>query len=286
MRILVTGAGGFVGGALVDSLQRADGCEVVALSRSAAPDDLAFGAKWLRCDLRSEIPLAEGVDYIIHCAALRNSCGLPVKDFIEGNLAMTEQVAAYGRKVGIKGLIFASSLSVHGHIGSGVVDEHTDIVNPSPYGISKHLCELVLQEQSRYFPVISMRLCGVVGKGAHEVWLAGVLQSALRGESIEIHNAGSLFNNILHTDDLCGFVYNAMKSGFTGCNALPLASCKPMTIRDVVAAIIAETGSSSAIVDAGVAGNPFLICNESAISRFNYTPVAVATNLVKFSRSV
>lgn len=285
MKVLVTGAGGFIGGTLAVRLQETDRVEVIALSRTAAPDGPASGMRWLRCDLTREIPLDEGVDYIIHCAALQEPSDMPVRDFIECNLAMTGQVAAYGRRVGAKGVIFASSLSLHGRIRGGMVDERTGIIDPSPYGISKHLCELVLQECSPHFPTISLRLCGVVGRGAQNIWLARVLSSTFRGEPVEISNADSLFNNVLHTDDLFGFVLNLMKSGFCGFSAFPLASGGPMTVRDVVSGIIASTGSSSEIIDMGEGGTPFLISSEYARRRFGYVPPDVATALTKYVRT-
>jgi hypothetical protein len=57
-----------------------------------------------------------------------------------------------------------------------------------------------------------------------------------------------------------------------------------MTIRDVVARIISDTGSSSGIVDGGMAGNPFLISNEYAIGRFGYEPPEVASALAGYCR--
>jgi len=283
---MVTGAGGFIGGALTAGLQGTGSCALVAQSRSTAPAGLAAGIRWLQCDLRKEIPLDDAVDYIVHCAALQDYSRMPVKDFIDCNRAMTEQVAAYGRKTGVRGIIFTSSISLHGQISTKLVDEYTEIVNPSPYGFSKQVCERALLAQSADIPAVALRLCGVVGAGAKNIWLSSVLRSARCGEPVEIHNAESLFNNLLHTDDLVVFVQNLMRSGFTGFSAFPLASRLPMTIRDVAAEIISAVGSSSKIVDKGVAGTAYLISNEYAGSRFGYQPAEVATNLVKFARSV
>lgn len=285
MRILVTGAGGFIGGTFAARLQGADGCDVVALTRTAPPEGSYFGVRWVRGDLSRGIPQDEGVDYIVHCAALQNYDHMPVKDFIECNLAMTRQVAAYGRRVGVKGIIFTSSISLHGQISSKLLDEHTEIDCPSPYGISKQLCERILQEQSTDIPVVALRLCGVVGEGAKDVWLARVLQTARRGEPVEIYNAASLFNNVLHTDDMVGFVLNLIRCGFTGFSAFPLASSMPMTIRDVAALIVSASGSSSTIVDCGAVSNAYLISNEYAVSRFGFVPSEVAANLIKFACS-
>jgi UDP-glucose 4-epimerase len=282
MRVMVTGAGGFIGGTLAVRLQGAGGCDVVALSRSVAPDGLTSGIRWVQCDPLKELPLDDRVDYIVHCAALQDYRHMPVKDFIDCNRTMTEQVAAYGRKVGVQGIIFTSSISLHGQISTNLVDEHTEIINPSPYGLSKQMCEHLLLEQSADVPVVALRLCGVVGVGAKDIWLSRVLRSARRGEPVEIHNADSLFNNVLHTDDLAGFVQNLMGCGFTGFSAFPLASGRPMTIRDVAEKIISASGSSSNIVDKGATGNPYLISNEYATKRFGYVPSEVITNLIKY----
>jgi len=283
MRVLVTGAGGFIGGAIARGLVETHKHEVIGMYRTKLPAAKISGLKMQRCDLRGGINLAEQVDFVIHCAALQNFDGIPVKEYIDTNLAITEHVAGYAQSAGVKGLVFASSISLHGEIKSEVVDEHTGIINPTLYGVLKHQCEAVLRDYETSFPTIALRLCGVVGSGSANNWLSRVRESARRGEDIPVFNADRAFNNILHTDDLLGFMTLLMERGFSGFNAFPLASIKPISIREVVEEVVKGLNSRSRIIDKGAGGNPFLISSEYAISKFDYNPSQVRDNLQKFA---
>jgi len=282
MKILVTGASGFVGRAIMKGLVQTGRHEVVGLSRRLPSQWEIPGARCICCDLTEGVALAEQVDYIVHCAAARNLQNTPLRNFMAANLAMTGNVAKYGSDVGVKGVIFTSSVSIHGEIRAEVVDENTAITNPTAYGISKSLCERILQDYQRYFPVVALRLCGVVGPGAENVWLARVLSAALRGEAIHIVNAQRPFNNVLHTDDILRFVLSLTENGFSGFNAFPLASGFPLTIRSVVEEIVRGTSSAARIIDDGVTDYSYTISNDYAIDHFNYEPGEVMANVMKY----
>jgi nucleoside-diphosphate-sugar epimerase len=77
MRIFVTGASGFVGGAAVARFVTA-GHEVSAMSRSEKSDAAirALGASPVRCDLESvAAEHMRGADVVLHCAAFVEQWG-------------------------------------------------------------------------------------------------------------------------------------------------------------------------------------------------------------------
>lgn len=285
MKIFVTGAGGFIGHILADGLQQG-GHEVIGLYRSSGPRLPSTGIVRLEWDLSRGIPLADEVDYIVHCAALQNPSGISVKEFIDTNLAMTENVLLYAKRSGVKGVIFTSSVSLHGEVRSGLVSENTDRVNPSVYGVSKYLCELMLRDCAAQIPSVSLRLCGVIGSGADKCWLANLLAKAVRGEDIQIVNKDGLFNNVVHTDDLLQLLLSLLANGFSGFNAFPIASKSPVSIAAVVNEIISATGSCSKMIDNGLTANSFTISNDVAVSGFHYQPSGVVDNLQKFVKEM
>lgn len=285
--ILVTGAGGFVGGAVARGLQATSEYNIIGVSRKATPDLETCGIRVLQCDLERGFSFDEPLDFIIHCAAVQDFELLPVKDFIEANLAITENIARFGKSAGVKGVIYASSVTLHGDIRGGKLDELSDRVNPSVFGVSKCLCETILRNYAAYFPTIALRLCGVVGPdaGATRTWLSKVKSQAICGEDITIVNADKPFNNLVHADDLLRFIRLLIKVGFSGFNAFPIASREPITISEVVGAVVEGIGSSSRIIDKGPSENSFIISNDFATKRFGYEPLTVRDNLRKFAVS-
>jgi nucleoside-diphosphate-sugar epimerase len=281
---LITGVNGFVGRALARGMQQGEH-EVIGFSRTLPTDCHDLKINWIQGDLINEIHLNEGIDYIVHCAAIQNCQSLSVREFIDANLKMTENVARYGKKMGVKGLIFTSSISLHGEIRGNIVNINTDRINPSPYGLSKYLCELVLQEYQEYFPVVALRLCGVVGRGARNIWLSRVLALAECGEDITIYNSDMPFNNILHTYDLLGFLSLLLERGFNGFSAFPIASVEPISIREVVDEVVKGLSSNSRIIDKGSFENSFIISSEFASSHFGYIPSPVRDSLRKYLQS-
>jgi nucleoside-diphosphate-sugar epimerase len=287
MRILVTGADGFIGRIIAEGLQKRGGYEVVGLCRAGIPEKNLPGMTWVVSDLLSrEVPLLQDLDYIVHTASVQDSRGLTISDFIGMNLAMTENVANLGRRAGVKGVVHTSSIDVHGEVRSGILDENTDRINPSLYGVSKYLCERLLEENCSSFSTISLRLCGVIGPGAHRGWIASVLAHAIAGESIGIYNETEMFNNVIHTDDILQLLLILFTSGFTGFKAFPIASSGSVPIRNVVEQIVEAVGSSSKIVSTAAKAKPFMISSCFAMDRFMYAPTAVSDNLGKYVREM
>jgi len=113
MRILVTGAGGFLGGAVVRAAL-ARGHAVTALVRGERQVELA-PARVVRRDLAQSMELEElvsGHDAVIHCAAsMRNDAAEQQRDTVEATRAL---VAALERS-GVGRFVLASSLAVYDH---------------------------------------------------------------------------------------------------------------------------------------------------------------------------
>src|SRR4051794_22461968 len=111
--ILVTGGGGFLGGAIVRQLI-ARGDAVRSFTRSAYPwlDDI--GVAQHHGDLTDQAALAaalQGCDAVIHVAAKAGVWGRS-RDFFSTNVTGTETVIAACRSVGVTKLVYTSTPSV------------------------------------------------------------------------------------------------------------------------------------------------------------------------------
>lgn len=116
MKALVTGGGGFLGGAVV-RLLRARGDAVRSFTRSAYPwlDELGVEQSLGDlADLAAVERAAEGCDIVYHVAAKAGAWGR-YADFFNTNVTGTENVIAACKKLGIRKLVYTSTPSVvHG----------------------------------------------------------------------------------------------------------------------------------------------------------------------------
>jgi UDP-4-keto-D-QuiNAc 4-reductase len=153
MTVLVTGANGFVGHAVVERLLR-DGVGVRAATRAAADRslggtqalpglDLARGTDWSTA--------LRGIDAVVHCAArvhvMREQDADPLAAFrrinVDGTLALAEQAAA----AGVRRFVFVSSIGVNGAATASAQPFRADDAPAphSPYAQSKLEAEQALQ---------------------------------------------------------------------------------------------------------------------------------------------
>jgi nucleoside-diphosphate-sugar epimerase len=151
MKILITGATGFVGQHLLDEL-RQDKLSVRVLSRKKDP---VFwfplpGMEIVQCDLGNEAGLGkafEGIDVIVNLAA-------EIQDadkFESTNIKGAEHIIAAAKKNGIKKIVHLSSVGVAGMQYSRkrvIVDEHFPCDPKNGYERSKLAAEKLLGEFS------------------------------------------------------------------------------------------------------------------------------------------
>ncbi|MGA0571658.1 UDP-glucose 4-epimerase family protein [Variovorax sp. VNK109] len=144
MKILVTGATGFVGKALSNRLREDPTNTVVETSRSRKGPELAGGTDWSG--------LLAHVDCVVHAAArvhvMKESAADPLAEFrrvnVDGTLALARQAA----KCGVRRFVFVSSVKVNGESTlPGRPFRETDVPAPQDsYGYSKHEAESALRE--------------------------------------------------------------------------------------------------------------------------------------------
>ena len=169
MRVVVTGASGFIGRAVVPAL-RARGQEVRALDR-AAPGDLAGLVDW-------PAPLA-GASGVVHLAVLAHS-----RDAGEARLRSVnvDAAIALGRAAAATGvkMLFMSSVKVLGEETPGApFDESSPLVPQDAYGRAKAAAETAL----RAIPGLALTVLRpplVYGPGVKANFLA-LLRAVARG---------------------------------------------------------------------------------------------------------
>ena len=175
MKVLITGASGFVGGALCSHLVSRD-FDIVATVRNLP------NAHVPRVDYRIVTKLdaatdwhnaLAGVQTVIHCAArvhvMRDHAQDPLTEFRRVNTQGTETLARAAARSGVKRLIFLSSIKVNGESTLPVspFDEASPAKPQDSYAISKWEAEQALTRVSAEtgLEVVVLRCPLVYGPG-------------------------------------------------------------------------------------------------------------------------
>jgi nucleoside-diphosphate-sugar epimerase len=170
--ILVTGANGFVGRQVVETL-RMRGRDVLPVVRRAAPDvrgAVAVG----NLEANPDWPgILGGVDCIVHCAArahvLKEESADPLTAFRIVNRDASLALARAGGAAGVRRFIFLSSIGVLGRETSGRPFRADDAPAPhSDYAIAKAEAETGLREiaAASGIELVIIRPPLVLGRGA------------------------------------------------------------------------------------------------------------------------
>lgn len=161
-RVLVTGASGFIGRALLPALASA-GHEVWALGRQPPPADLATLARWHRADMAAATPAAalDRVEVVVHLAGLAHTSApdtaATVERFRTANVSASVRLAECAAAYDVRRLVFLSSAAVHGPTsGADPFHEDSPVAPVGPYARSKAEAEAALTGATRR---LGMELC-------------------------------------------------------------------------------------------------------------------------------
>lgn len=211
MKLLVTGALGFIGGSVARRAARL-GHTVVGTSRvedpvphggAGFPILVADDARALSHAVRAVAP-----DVILHAAGKASvgaSISAPAEDF-EGSVLPWHTLLETVRGMDTRPLLlFPSSAAVYGNPTSLPVSEHAPPHPISPYGFHKRVCEVLADEHAVCFglDIVVVRLFSVFGAAQRRLLLWELFaQLAGPEETAWLDGTGEESRDFLHVDDL------------------------------------------------------------------------------------
>lgn len=164
MKILITGCSGFIGSHLLNYLS-SNKYQVFCISRTPLCRNTTKPSHFQQ-DISKKVNLKKifpNIDCIIHLAAIMGRTVRNLEMF-KINTLSTLYLLEYGKEIGIKKFIFASSGAVYGYCTTPFSE--TSSINPVDfYGLSKYQSELFVNYYSKYFSTVIFRLFFPYGPG-------------------------------------------------------------------------------------------------------------------------
>lgn len=245
MRVLVTGATGFLGGALVHSL-RARGESVVAHGRDL--EKLAalgrIGAMTCALDLANTAKPGDGigaVDAVVHCAALSRLSASPAA-FHAANVTGTRNALSLARKLGARRFINISSSTVYFALRD---QENVPETSPLPSPINAYAATKAQAEQlvleTRDVATISLRPRGIYGAGDTAL-LPRLVAAATRGP-LPLLRGGLGSIDLTHVSDVVSAIEAALDAdNEVSGEVFNISGGEPLAIRAIVEAATTRAG--------------------------------------------
>jgi UDP-glucuronate 4-epimerase len=221
MRYVVTGAAGFIGSHLAETLIAA-GHEVVGVDcftdyyDPAQKEDNARGLEVLRLDLADEPLELAGIDGVFHLAGQPGvrSFGDVFPLYLRRNVLATQRVLEAASDAGVR-VVFASSSSVYGDAETYPTPEDATPLPVSPYGVTKLACEHLLRAYAldavvlRYFTVYGPRQ-------RPDMFLRRACEALVADGAFEIYGTGGQSRSFTEVGDAVAATIAAMEGAPSG----------------------------------------------------------------------
>lgn len=257
MRVLVTGAAGFIGSHLCERLL-ADGRTVVGVDnfddfydpqikrRNIAGCLKNSNFQLFEADIRDSAAMAEaigqGVEIIVHLAAkagVRPSIAQPLL-YSDVNINGTMVLLELAKEHKIDKFIFASSSSVYGNNEKVPFSEDDNVDFPiSPYAATKKAGELICHTYHHLckMSITCLRFFTVYGpRQRPDLAIHKFARLIERGEPIPVYGDGTMMRDFTYIDDIIAGIVAAMNK-CAGFNVYNLGESEPIKVNDLIAEI-------------------------------------------------
>jgi UDP-glucose 4-epimerase len=245
-QVLVTGAAGFVGRAVVRALGDA-GAKVTTIDQVDFPRS---GVDGLVGDLTDpkvrDAAVTEGLTGIVHLAAVTSvlrSVEDPVGVY-EANVGVTASLLELARARGVERFLLSSTNAVVGDVGTATIREDMPLRPLTPYGATKAACEMLMSAYAGSYGMATcaLRLTNVYGPGMEhkDSLVARLMKAALSGATVEVYGDGTQVRDFVHVSDVVRGLLLAWERRWVG--PLILGSGRSVNVLEMLDAARRITG--------------------------------------------
>jgi UDP-glucose 4-epimerase len=249
-RVLVTGASGFIGRAVVAALRQRD-VPVTAVDREPPDQSWDSGVEVVTGDLADQQVCIAAFETrpraVIHLAALTSvlrSVDAPMRTFAE-NVTITQVLLELSRGSGVGQFVLASTNAVVGDVGASTITADLPLRPLTPYGATKAAGEMLLSAYSGSYGLstAALRFTNVYGPGmSHkDSFVPRLMRAALTGTGARVYGDGLQRRDLVYIDDVVAAILLALDNGFDG-RAI-VGSGSSVSVLELVEAVRSVTGS-------------------------------------------
>ena len=257
MKLLVTGAAGFIGSTYVRLV--ADEHDVVVL------DKLTYAGR--RENLPEGVPLVvgaiedpqavrevmEGVDAVVNFAA-DSHVDRSIADqeaFARTHVIGTGVLLDAARELGVPRYLQVSTDEVYGSIASGSFTEESPLDPSSPYSATKAAGDLLVSAHAHTYGIEAVICRGSNNYGPRqypEKLIPLMILNALHGDSLPVYGDGRQVRNWLFVEDFCRGIHAVLERGRPG-QAYNVGGPDECENIEVVTRILELTGADDSLIE-------------------------------------
>lgn len=252
MKIIITGASGFIGSCLIDTGRTIYGKNVTSFSSQPTngsqivyKDADSFGLN------QEELALIEDAEVLIHAGAFIPKSGVDANQVAgcNGNITFTEKLLALPW-TNLKKIVFLSTVDIYANT-DGPISEATPTVPSTLYGLSKLYCERIvsLYAAKRSLANQVLRIGHVYGPGEEKYAkvLPRAIQSIVSGKDVELWGEGNELRSFIYIEDVVTAIFNAVELTEQP-GVINVVSGNAISIRELLEKLINIGGRDTAIV--------------------------------------
>ena len=264
MKLLITGAAGFIGSAFarlavskailpvcIDKLSYAGDMERL---KSIGDGIVFYKADIADGDALGGIIASERPRAIVHFAAETHVDRSIVEpsSFITANVIGTENLLELALRSGVERFVHISTDEVYGDLElDAAAFRETDCLAPnSPYSASKASADMFVRafRKTFGFPVVTVRPSNNYGPWQYpEKLIPLCIAKAMKGESIPLYGKGENIRTWLFVEDCAEAIFRVLEAGTPG-ETYNVGSSEEKMNRDVVGAILKHLGKGEGLI--------------------------------------
>jgi UDP-glucose 4-epimerase len=244
MRILLTGATGFIGRHLLPSLSAEHEVYAVARGEAAGP-----ATQWIHHDLSGRLDpgvLPKSVDAVVHLAQSKRYRDFPdgAADVFAVNVGSTFDLLEYARAAGASRFLYASTGGVYGSSDRMLME--SDRLDPLNFYLSSKCSgEALVAGYRGLFNTIVFRFFFVYGRGQTGMLVPTLVDRVSGDETITIDGEPGLRVNPIHVSDAIRIFEPALTLGRS--ELVNVAGDEIVTITELVRVIERASGRTASI---------------------------------------